>query len=302
MSVVAGGYAIVLLNNLRKKYPVEPANSFFYYQILVFVFGIYGVLGSHLVSKILLKFELNMAGIETISLFLPFLGVPVLIAAWFLYIKTSLGLLGRILPQYLAIIYFTITTGVFLGYGLVMKNLTIDSDIPYQNISQVIRISYYTIEIIINIIIAVLFLGSLSKKSDLNTKTFIKLFAFSALSIVLLKAVSLHFAQDYWFARLYFLLIYFGGNLPLIFILKKYPLKLNIESLLNNEVRHLFSKYSITAREQEIIEEICKGKSNQQIADDLFISLQTVKDHIHSIFKKVKVKNRVQLVKMFSQA
>ena len=46
--------------------------------------------------------------------------------------------------------------------------------------------------------------------------------------------------------------------------------------------------------------EICKGKTNQQIADDLFITLQTVKDHTHNIYKKVKVKNRVQLSQLFT--
>ena len=44
--------------------------------------------------------------------------------------------------------------------------------------------------------------------------------------------------------------------------------------------------------------EICSGKTNQQIADDLFISLQTVKDHIHHIYLKTGVKNRVQLTNL----
>ena len=54
-------------------------------------------------------------------------------------------------------------------------------------------------------------------------------------------------------------------------------------------------KYQISKREKEIIELICKGMTNQQISDSLFISLQTVKDHVHRIFIKTGVKNRVQL-------
>lgn len=44
---------------------------------------------------------------------------------------------------------------------------------------------------------------------------------------------------------------------------------------------------------------IVGGKTNKEIADELFISLQTVKDHVYRIFKKTNVKNRVHLVNLF---
>jgi len=56
--------------------------------------------------------------------------------------------------------------------------------------------------------------------------------------------------------------------------------------------------HGITPREREIIELICRGKRNKEIADELFISLQTVKDHNYRIYKKLGVKNRVQLVNL----
>ena len=61
----------------------------------------------------------------------------------------------------------------------------------------------------------------------------------------------------------------------------------------------LFKKYNISNREQEIILLISRGKSNQQIADELFISIATVKDHVYNIFKKTAVKSRVQLLNLF---
>ena len=53
--------------------------------------------------------------------------------------------------------------------------------------------------------------------------------------------------------------------------------------------------YEISKREAEIILEICSGKSNKAIAEKLFITLQTVKDHNHRIFTKTGIKSRVQL-------
>ena len=302
MAIVAGAYSIVLLNNLRKKYHSVTTTSFFYYQILVFTFGVYGILGSHLISKILLKYELNITGIETIALFLPFLGVPFLIAAWYLFIKTSLNLLGKTMPQYLAVIFFALTTCAFLAYGLLMRSMTINTNLYLKNISQMIRISYYSIDVFITIAISLAFLINISLASSFREKSFFRYFAFTAIFIVLIKAISLHFSEDYFLARIYFLLIYFSSSIPLILILKKYSFVLAHNSIVfSASADQILEKYSITSREKEVIEEICKGKSNQQIADDLFISLQTVKDHIHSIFRKTEVKNRVQLVRMFSR-
>ena len=56
-----------------------------------------------------------------------------------------------------------------------------------------------------------------------------------------------------------------------------------------------FRKYGITSREREIIEYLLEGYSNAKIADALFISAPTVKNHIYHIFKKTGVVNRMQL-------
>jgi DNA-binding NarL/FixJ family response regulator len=54
--------------------------------------------------------------------------------------------------------------------------------------------------------------------------------------------------------------------------------------------------YDLTDREKEILKIMVLGLKNKQIADKLFISEMTVKTHINKIFKKLKVKNRIQAV------
>jgi len=56
--------------------------------------------------------------------------------------------------------------------------------------------------------------------------------------------------------------------------------------------------YEISKREAEIILEICTGKSNKDISEKLFISLQTVKDHNYRIYSKLGVKTRGQLTNL----
>lgn len=52
----------------------------------------------------------------------------------------------------------------------------------------------------------------------------------------------------------------------------------------------------ITKREKEVLELICKGYSNQQISDMLFISQRTVERHRSSLLLKTDSKNSVSLV------
>lgn len=51
---------------------------------------------------------------------------------------------------------------------------------------------------------------------------------------------------------------------------------------------------NLTKREKEIIGLLGHGASNIQIADELFVSENTVKTHLHNIFKKINAKNRLQ--------
>lgn len=52
----------------------------------------------------------------------------------------------------------------------------------------------------------------------------------------------------------------------------------------------------LTKREKEIISLLFLGLSNKTIADRLYISEKTVKTHLNSIFRKLKVKNRSQVL------
>lgn len=53
------------------------------------------------------------------------------------------------------------------------------------------------------------------------------------------------------------------------------------------------STYSeLTPREREVLDLIAEDYSNRQIADSLFIEVGTVKNHVHSILKKLDVSNR----------
>jgi DNA-binding CsgD family transcriptional regulator len=58
----------------------------------------------------------------------------------------------------------------------------------------------------------------------------------------------------------------------------------------------LTTDFGITHRETEILSQVVQGKSNKEIGGTLFISEGTVKNHLYSIMRKLKVSNRTELV------
>jgi DNA-binding CsgD family transcriptional regulator len=52
----------------------------------------------------------------------------------------------------------------------------------------------------------------------------------------------------------------------------------------------------LTSREQNLARLVCDGRSNQEIADESGLSLETVKTHLHSIFCKLQVPSRSRLM------
>ena len=57
--------------------------------------------------------------------------------------------------------------------------------------------------------------------------------------------------------------------------------------------------YKMTGRETQVMGLLLGGKSNQEIADALFITVGTVKHHVHNIFTKLEIERRSQLMRMF---
>lgn len=55
------------------------------------------------------------------------------------------------------------------------------------------------------------------------------------------------------------------------------------------------NQYGLTPREGEILNLMLMGKNNREIEDQLFISYNTVKNHIHAIYGKTGFANRFQL-------
>lgn len=66
-------------------------------------------------------------------------------------------------------------------------------------------------------------------------------------------------------------------------------------ALLERRTRPAEPLPELSEREFEVARAVARGRSNQEIADELFISLSTVKTHIANIQQRLAVRNRVEI-------
>lgn len=62
-----------------------------------------------------------------------------------------------------------------------------------------------------------------------------------------------------------------------------------------NPLYYLKNKYSLTERELEVLSLLWEGATNKEIADELFISINTCKYHISKIYFKLNINSRAQI-------
>ena len=74
-----------------------------------------------------------------------------------------------------------------------------------------------------------------------------------------------------------------------------------LDSLLRREAGEREAAGVLTPREIEMVRMVARGLRNKEMSEQLAISEGTVKIHLHNIYRKLKVENRVELI-LFAQS
>ncbi len=92
------------------------------------------------------------------------------------------------------------------------------------------------------------------------------------------------------------LIFYFFWNLFfMIYAIRPFLLSPALHLIMVAEIE-INESYGLTPQEKNIARSLAKGYDNKKIADENFISINTVKKHIRNIYQKLSVKNRVELL------
>ena len=296
--------AVLVSRQLLSTYTSELLRHYFYYLAAFHAFAFYSLWGLIVTRGLLASLETDAAAIEVVAGFLPVLGVPFLFVSWVMLMNMACSMFGaRFQPAWHSL-HAAVLALLLLASWLAVRWLQSDvgspADLPLIEAAAIVvlELTYFGAFLVL-----VLRFGAAADGDKSRIlRTFALLMCAGVASRTLLAGLVL---VDVRLSPISLLVLY-ASNLPALLYLRANadrvfaPVK--AESVTKVGMDHVFERYGVTKRERQIVQKICLGKTNKQIAEELFISLQTVKDHTHRIYSKIGVSSRMQLVQMMSAA
>jgi DNA-binding CsgD family transcriptional regulator len=224
------------------------------------------------------------------------MGLPFLIFAWLMLIQFAAGMSGRKPGTRKVIVFLAVNFLILflLGFLVARRNIT--------DPTQLVRYYFIFANILWSLTASYLIHLPGKRRALIHehdrriTSPLISIIAAAYCVPVVL------YDNEPWLL-LIFIFLFFAGNtfLPFYFTYGTLVAAAAKQPGENLSYEQFCSKFEVSPRESEIINEICKGLSNKEIADKLFITLQTVKDHTHRIYIKTNVRSRVQLINLVKE-
>jgi DNA-binding CsgD family transcriptional regulator len=293
LSAALASGSIIISSRLRTTYKPEIFGTLLFYQIFYFTYGFYAIWGQVILYSLLSPF-LSVELLDRATNILVLIGSPFVIFTWLMLIRLTRELSGRAsrIPFVLLFVFLNLLVVSALGYFL--------SGVYIGDLSQIIRYCFVLLNFIFTGTAFVYLLYYRKRKAILRKKDMKNIAMGLVVLVILQNGFLLDYNNNNIYVALGFILLFFigGAFIPVY-----------IQYLADRSILHpvqegkitfdlLCTKHDISPREKDIMREICNGLSNQQIADKLFISLQTVKDHTSRIYYKTNCTGRAQLITM----
>ncbi len=271
-----------------------------------------------IVISILLYLQFKKKAIKYYILFLSSLLLNLITLIITIY-KEIAGLGNSLLIQYLVFINdsiagfaFILITPLFFHYliGIPLTKTKIIAFILFSISTTIFRIVHFIepspwlvnfllLPLSYGVAMYAFIIGFMHLKNIANKmfEKILKLFMEISILLVIILLVSDYFFKPFYHRifklpiPIYFLII---SGLSIIFSWKFFKDPPYQDS--NKLTDQFTTNYQITKRESEVISLLMEGNSNKDIAEQLSIASKTVDNHISNIYKKTRVKNRLQLL------
>ncbi len=292
--------AIYISYKLARRYRCKFLDYYLYYLIFYYVYGFMNFIGKLLVSQI--SSGSGDSFLLTGLIISAFSG-PAIFAFLYMMICWVREILEKRISR-------TFKTAYWLAQALILVFFFIGAKIFVDTKDlQWAKLVSGSLEIVLVSILILVFAHLILNAGDLANKRKRKLAKNLGFLHIIGRAVffavlyiPLPFYKSNFIFYSFITFIYLSTDLiPLLYLkwfLGRYHAKLDLHPVKADGMSRFFSEYKMTEREQSIIRLIIKGKTNEEIGDELFISAKTVKNNISSIYRKARVKNRVQLTNL----
>jgi len=297
--IATGGLSVIGILTAYQLYHSGKKYEFLillYQQIFLISFFIYSIWGNLFIRGLISDIEISQALAFNLAISIPVIGLPFLTASWFMLLKFGFMINKRRFSNFilLSVLLFIVSVAILL-VTLVQKGVIIIEGSPDLFIVRIFLI----INLLIHLFLLFAFISSKQKKYELHGIGFgIQQFLIYLAGVGVYSVLLSFFNVFGFISSCFSILILFAISI-LIPVTIKFNSKTEPDKSFNNNQLVGFDEFcqlfEISKREADVVREICSGKSNKAIAETLFISLQTVKDHTHRIYYKTDVNSRIQL-------
>jgi len=296
--------AVLVSRQLLSTYASEFLRHYFYYLAAFHAFAFYSLWGLIVTRGVLASIDTDAAAIEVVAGLFPVIGVPFLFVSWVMLVNMACSMFGKIFAPVWHSVHAAVLVSLLLGAWLGVRWLQSEAGSP-PNLGLVEAAAVIVVELGYFAAFLVL-VWRLGAAAEADRRRILRTFAMLLCAGVAVRSLLAGLVLvDVRLGPIPLLGVY-ASNLPALLYLRANgdrvfaPVKAETATKIGMD--HVFELYGVTKRERQIVQQICLGKTNKQIADELFISLQTVKDHTHRIYSKVGVNSRMQLVQMMNVA
>ncbi len=298
--IATTGIAVISILTSYQLFQANKKSEFqilLYQQIFLFSFFIYSIWGNMAIRQFIAGTNMPAEIMNKLAFSLPLLGFPFIMASWFMLLKFSFNINSYRFSRTWIYYYFTgFLAVVLIVFILFFKGNFVTPSDPDKFLLRL----FVSLNMFFHLLFLLPFLKPGSKEIvTFNKKQMNKCLIIIALSTICYSLVLWFSASmGYIYTSISFLMLF--SSSALLPLCMKYFEVLSGKKPINLPLsfQSFCSEFNISKRESEIVIEICAGKTNKAIAETLFITLQTVKDHTHRIYSKTNVKNRVQLANL----
>jgi DNA-binding CsgD family transcriptional regulator len=299
LAVVAGA-AVWGATRLFLKYPQRML--LFYVNALGFsyAFGVIDIVGRFLSLELLAGHKPSSAVVAAVALVFRILAWPCLVLAVYFFIRMILEIRGRRFPVPLQVLFFLLQAAALAGYFLTADKTRLASPVPDLPLFDFIMLLFTIVNR--GTVFALCLRATLKPGpgNDRDRKRGLRVFTgLYAAAYVVYGAAALFMKSRGFLSYTYPILEFFIHVPPLLYLWaylsvdrRRHPL----EPVREGALAGFFAGHQASYREQEIIRFLLEGKSVRDMALELDIPRESVKAHVSSIYRKLGIKSRWQLI------
>jgi DNA-binding CsgD family transcriptional regulator len=295
--------SVLVSRQLLTTYSSEFLRQHFYYLAAFHAFAFYGLWGQILARGLLASIDTDAAVVNLVAGVLPVLGVPFLFVSWIMLLNMACSMFGKAFRPVWYSLHGAVFALLLAGSWLAVTLLPADSraaSLGFVEAGALVGVELFYFSLFLALV------WRFRLAADAERRRVLVRFALLLVSAYVVRSLLAGLVLVDERLGAVALLAVHASNLPPLLYLRAQadrvfpPVKAEAATKLGME--HVFERYGVTKREQQVVQKICLGKTNKQIAEELFISLQTVKDHTHRIYSKIGVNSRMQLVQLLNTA